>query len=199
MRLLALLALAPLPAMADVTIVAPVFDRIAAYMLPDGFASAYEAAEDAFYIHEAVPAGETVDAWSQMITLTAQPAPGVTAQAAAESIGAGYGAACAVPLTAIGIPPEGATVPGAEGPVFLGYLGCGNVAATGMSEEMALVVAVAAGTIYTLQWAERGPAQGPIEPASDLWTPRLATLMGGLRLCVPVAGEAAPYPSCIGG
>lgn len=198
--LLSLLVLAPLPALADVTVVAPVFDRIAAFALPDGFASAFEDAQPGFYIHESVPAGETVDAWSQMITLTAAAAPGLSAEAAAQSIGAGYGDACAVPLTAIAIPPEGATVPGAEGPIFLGYVGCGQVAATGQSEEMAFVVAVAADTVYSLQWAARGPAlDQAIEPDGDLWTPRLAALMGGLRLCLPVAGEAAPYPSCTGG
>ncbi len=50
---------------------------------------------------------------------------------------------------------------------------------------------------YSIQWAQRGPASSaPVEYDSKLWSDRLMQLLP-IRVCRKVAGEAAPYPSCI--
>jgi hypothetical protein len=50
---------------------------------------------------------------------------------------------------------------------------------------------------YTIQWAERATSQ-PKGPLIDdaKWQARLRALMP-IRFCAIVAGEAAPYPSCM--
>ncbi len=199
--LLALLFAVPLPALADVTLVAPVFDRIVAFGLPAGFAPAFEDTQGGAYIQEAVPQGETVEAWSQMITLTGTVlGPDVTVTDMAQAFAGGYGGACAVDLAALDLSATVPAVPGAEGPVFAGYVGCGAVAGSTQSEEMTFVIARAGGAIYTMQWAARGPAlSSATAPDDAVWTPRLQSLVAGFRLCPPVPGETAPYASCTGG
>jgi hypothetical protein len=50
--------------------VTPIFSQLVALTYPSGFRPAFENATSVFYIQEAVPVGETVEKWSQMITLT---------------------------------------------------------------------------------------------------------------------------------
>ena len=54
------------------TAISPVFHELVAFTLPAEFKSqnaSYERTNGPFYIREHVPAGETVDHWTQMITL----------------------------------------------------------------------------------------------------------------------------------
>ena len=71
-----LLAGAPLPRRCRMhrdSSISPVFHQLVAFSLPPDFKSrnaAYEQANGFFYIREHVPQGESVDHWTQMITLT---------------------------------------------------------------------------------------------------------------------------------
>jgi len=187
------------PAMAeDVTMVAPIFAQIVAAPLPDGFAPAFENTNGGSYLLEAVPQGETLEAWTQMVTLSAAQGQGGVAGAAmgmANGLAAGYRAACPDLFVAEALPAP--PVPGAS-EVFAAFMGCPAIV-NAPAEAMVVLVMGGAEDIYTLQWAARADAsQGPV--AYDLadWTPRLDRLAARARLCPIVPGEAPPYPSCVG-
>ena len=188
--LTALLALTS-PAFAEGTIiVAPIYSQLVAVPVPAGFKAGFENERQGSYILELTPAGETVDAWTQMITLTGEKgaAAQMTATAMAASIGRGYQDACPGSFAARSLPAP--KVRGAS-EVFAGYLGCGN--ANGVSEAMVFVVVKGAAEIYTVQWATRGKAQDkPWEADPVIWRPR-ADALGLTRICDKVAGETAPY------
>ena len=91
-------------------------------------------------------------------------------------------------------------VEGADG--SYGYwAACGTMHApsTPVSQE-ALLIAIRGKGSYVLAWVTRGAAteEGP-DSDDDVLEPKLEAMRGGLKLCPLVAGEAAPYPSCIGG
>jgi len=52
------------------TVISPVFGQLVAFSMPSGFVVVSENANGPNYIREAVPKGETVERWTQMITLT---------------------------------------------------------------------------------------------------------------------------------
>ncbi len=202
LRLALAIALVALPAGAEqVTAVTPVYSRIVAFPLPDGFVAAFEQVNGRSYVQEFVPQGETVAAWSQMITLLG--AQGLAAQAAGQEtpatafahyILAGYRQACPDHVSAIEL--KAPDIPGAA-EVFAGQVGCSTVAGTDHGEAMVFLVAVSGADVFSLQWARRGPA-GQKTPGynAGTWDPALAFLTAGLRFCVPVAGEQPPYPTC---
>jgi hypothetical protein len=196
MRLMTLvLLMAGMPALADVAAVTRVFGQIVRYDLPQGFVPAHEGGDGGFYIQEAVLQGETVQDWSQMITLTGQEGQtGQGAEGLARFIAGNYLNACPDSFTATEL--TDVAVPGAVA-VFSAYVSCGRVAATGQSEAMVFLAIIGTDDAYSLQWAERGPAQDsalPLDPAR--WMERWQALADSVMLCPPVAGEGPPYPSC---
>ena len=194
MRFVVTIALLAAPAWAEGTIiVSPVYNQLVALPVPAGFAAGFENEADGSYILELIPAGETVDTWYQMITLTG--GRGLTGKASvaqmASFLADGYQKACPGSFTAHQLAPP--AIRGA-GAVFAGYLGCGT--AGPQAEAMVFVVLQGQSDMYTVQWAERGPAvPHPVEPDAAVWRSRVEAL-GLSRVCDIVAGEAAPYPSC---
>ncbi len=193
-HILPLLCLLAAPAQAEgVIIVSPVYAQLVAAAVPADFKPGFEHEENGSYLLELTPKTESVDHWTQMITLSG--AKGLSATMApvdfASQIAKGYQAACPTTFSARALPvPQIKGVPEA----FAGYLGCGDTG--GQSEAMVFVVLKGAEDIYTVQWAEHGPAQThPMEPDPALWRPRADTLALA-RVCNKVEGEAAPYPSC---
>ena len=185
-----------LPAAApDVTATTRAYGRVAAFPLAEGFVGAYEREQDGSYLLEFVPEGESVQDWSQMITLSAakdlardMPNP----LDAGSAIGAGFRETC--PDTFRGSDEGAQDVAGADA-AHLVLFSCGD--AGGYAESALILVAVSGTDVFTLQWAVRGEASdGPIEPAIEEWAPRGAALLS-LRLCPVVEGEAPPYPSCL--
>lgn len=197
MRLILVLCLLPLPLCAQPAIlVAPVFGQLVAFAPPPGFHDGDEIVNGASYLHEIVPKGETVADWSQMVTLSggkgmATADPQADAEGFAQSMAAGYNAACPDSFTAVGL--DAPPIQGARA-VFAAYLGCGDNGA-GQSEAVAFFVMVGRQDIYTLQWAEHGPKGGApsFDPAH--WYPRLQILSAEARIC-DRADESPPYPSC---
>lgn len=131
-------------------------------------------------IVEFLPPGETIEGWTQMLTLTALggAAPGMTpdqaVMAMAESLASGFEAACP---NGRGVQDLGSPLlPGAEA-TFSAWLACDEVNGNGQSEAMLVLIFTVGGTIYTAQWAEHGDkTDGP--PVFDLnhWMPRMDTL-----------------------
>ena len=191
----------PLPALGEnATIIAPVFAQLITGPLPDGFVPAFENADTAGYINEAVPKGETLENWTQLITLTgakglAVADPPISALGFAEFLADRYKAAC--PDAYVAEQFETPKIKSAR-ESFMGYLSCGAVNGGPQSESMAFIVMVGAQDVYTLQWAEHDTASATgVAYVAEKWGPRLDVMLNAARLCEILPGEAAPYPSCV--
>jgi hypothetical protein len=180
------------------TVISPIYGQLVRFSMPAGFVAATESTEDAFYIREAVRAGETVKAWTQMITVTGSrgmaTAANFTPQKLAASIVLGFKKACP---ESFALRDLGETKLG-DRDSYMAVASCGKVETSAdKHSETALIVAVqGTSDAYTVQWAERKPSSsaGAIDEA--MWRERLRELMP-IRLCAIVPGEAAPYPSCL--
>jgi hypothetical protein len=184
---------------ASVGVISPVFSQLVRFSMPSTFIAVSEDTRDAFYIREAVPRGETVESWTQMITITGSRGmariANFTPQKLAASIAMGFKKACPESLT---LKDLGATKFGDQD-AYMAVASCGKVnsSADGHSET-ALIIAVAGATdAYTIQWAERKPpAPAGADIDETIWRGRLRELMP-IRLCAIVPGEPAPFPSCV--
>jgi hypothetical protein len=65
-------AQAPKPASppASFTVISPVFSQLVAFSMPSNFVAGYEKTNGGNYTREAVPKGESVQKWTEMITVT---------------------------------------------------------------------------------------------------------------------------------
>lgn len=180
--------------------VTPIFGQLLMTALPNEFQPAFEKTQDTQYILEAVPVGENVNQWSQMITITGAKGladkPGVTPKKVLEGIASGYKRACPTSFSAASI---------AEGKIsgfdaFSVVISCGSSpASAGKTSESALITAIKGEhDFYTIQWSERtAPSSTPLAINTTSWNERLKKL-APIKLCPVVLGEAAPYPSCVG-
>jgi hypothetical protein len=187
------------PTPPPVTAISPVFRQLVRFSMPAKFVAAFENTKDAFYIREAVPRGETAEAWTQMITVTGSrglaTAANFSPQKLAASIAQGFKQACP---ESFAVKDLGATNFGGQD-AYLAVASCGKVnsSADGHSETALIAAVKGAADAYTIQWAERTPhASLPAGIDEAIWRQRLAELMP-IRLCAIVPGEAAPYPSCL--
>jgi hypothetical protein len=183
------------------TAISPIFGQLVAFSQPASFVPAYEKADGSNYIREVVPKGETVDQWSQMITVTGVKELAMTREVypitVTSTIANGFKKSCPKTFAAMSVPPP--DIPGYRS--FAAVVGCGSVAAADGTQrsEAALIIAVKGeADYYTLQWAERGKATGqPFAIDKLVWERRLKDL-GPIRLCPIITGEKAPFPSCLG-
>lgn len=184
---------------AFVTVVSPIFGQLVAFSQPSNFVLGFENADDSNYVREVVPNGETVNKWTQMITVTGAKElaqqRGVYPVAVASTIANGYKKFCPKSFAAMELPAP--DVAGFKS--FAAVVGCGTVTGDGSprSEEALIIAIKGESDYYTIQWATRGAASDK-PPAFDkaAWEKRLADL-GPIRLCRIVPGENAPYPSCV--
>ncbi|MGY4512681.1 hypothetical protein [Bradyrhizobium sp. USDA 3650] len=179
-------------------VISPVFGQLVSFAMPSNFSAVFENTKGGHYIREAVLKGETPDRWTEMITVTGEKGmtttPGSSPEKFAGSIAGGFKSACPDSFAARSL---GATAFGRfEG--FVAVIGCGRVDSgpTRHSETALLVTLKGTTDYYTIQWAERGPETDEPPVNNDRWQVRLRAL-GPIELCPIVAGEAAPYPSCV--
>ena len=191
-------AQAVMPTDSKVRAIMPVFGQLLAFSYPKGFVPVFEQAKNGRYIQESVLKGESVQRWSQMVTITG--AKGLAANPDqspvrfASELAAGFQDACPDSFAAKDL---GEFKLGSHD-AFASVISCGNVSgAAGARSESALVIVIKGRQdYYTLQWAERGrPSQLPLSLDDAKWPERLRQL-APLALCPIVPGEAAPYPSC---
>jgi hypothetical protein len=187
------------PAPASFTVISPVFGQLVRIAIPAGFVAIHENTEDTFYIREAVLKGETVNAWTQMITITGSKGMATVAnfspQKLTASVALGFKKACP---ESFAVKDLGETKFGDQD-AYLAVASCGEVTSSADRHgETALIVAVkGTSDAYTIQWAERTPRASPPPAINEvMWRERLRELMP-IRLCAIVPGEAAPYPSCL--
>ena len=187
------------PPPASFRVISPIFGQLVTFSMPASFVVVAENSTGPNYIREAVLKGETVNRWTQMITVTGAKGlvgspkanPDATPETFAGSIVGGFRSACPESFAAQGFGPTKL----GDQDAYVAVASCGSVG-TDRHGEIALVVAVKGrADYYTLQWAERTPAGG--KPAIDeaKWLDRLRQLHP-IRFCPIVPGEAAPYPSC---
>ena len=188
----------PIPKGGEMRAIMPVFGQLLAFSYPGGFVPVFEQTKNGSYIQESVPKGESVQRWSQMITVTGAKGlasdPEQSPERFASGMAAGFRDACPDSFAA-----KGLGQPRLGGPeAFAAVISCGNVNdASGARSESALVIVIKGRQdYYTLQWAERGRPTRHALPLDDpRWLARLRQL-APLALCTIVPGEAAPYPSC---
>lgn len=184
---------------AAVRTITPIFSQLLSYSLPKGFAPLFQNTKDGQYIQESVPAGESLQKWTQMITVTGAqglaPNPNLSPQQLAGVIAGGFRGACPDTFSTLGL--GAGKVDNHD--AYTAIMGCGSLTQDGgtFSETAVVVVLKGDSDYYTVQWAERGAAaRAPIPVNLSKWTDKVRKL-SPIRLCNIVAGEAAPYPSCL--
>jgi hypothetical protein len=179
--------------------ISPIYSQLLLLSFPSGFKTVFENVRGPQYIREAVLDGEDVNQWTQMLTITG--AKGLAAKADltpkkfAEGMAAGYQRACPNSFSVKSFADE--KISGYES--FTAIMSCGASPSTGgrTSESAVVLVIKGEADYYTIQWAQRAQASTtPIPIDAALWAQRLKRL-APVKLCPIVAGEAAPYPSCI--
>ncbi|OKO76303.1 hypothetical protein [Bradyrhizobium sp. AS23.2] len=179
-------------------VISPIFGQLVSFAMPSHFTAVFENTEGGHYIREAVLKDGTPEIWTQMITVTGEKGmtliSGASPEKFAGTIAGGFKSACPDSFAA---KPLGATRFGRfEG--FVAVIGCGRIdSGPTRHSETALVITLKGATdYYTIQWAERGPATDEPPVNDERWQARLRDL-SPIDLCPIVAGEAAPYPSCV--
>ena len=186
------------PAPAAFTVISPIFGQLVAFSMPQAFVTVFENTKGTNYIREAVLKGETVNDWTQMITVTGAKGtaanPKVSPESFASSMAGGFKSACPDSFTAKGFGP----VKFGDQDAYVAVASCGRVESSAdKHSETALVVSVkGSADYYTLQWAERGSAAGKSAVDEAKWQARLRQLQP-IRLCPILSGERAPYPTCV--
>lgn len=182
-----------------VTAISPIFGQLVRFSMPPAFVAVFEDVKGTSYIREAVLKGETVNRWTQMITVTGHKGiaanPQVTPESFAVSIASGFKKACPDSFAA---KPFGATAFGKHD-AFIAVASCGRIESSADKHgETALIIAVkGSADYYTIQWAERASSSAQTPAIADAkWQERLQKLKP-IQFCPIVPGEPAPYPSCV--
>ena len=149
--------------------VIPIFSQLLLVPMPAGFKAVHEDATAAQYIPEAVPAGQTVDAWTAMLTVEGfkglATAPGATPAALFGTIADGYQKSCPSSFSSLVV--VNGPIGGNDG--YAGVLSCGVSPTTGGKTSESALIAIIKGQadLYSVQWAERTPPSStPIKIAA---------------------------------
>ena len=175
----------------------PIFGQILALSFPQGFVPVTETTRGQQYLQESVPIGESVENWSQMITIVGNRGvalqPSVTADNAIDYFVGLYRKGCPDSLALMDLGSGGLDQYGGRVVIVI----CGTVAygKGPHGESMLLIVLRGSEDYYVIQWATRGPPrQTPPELSRGEWEERLQRLKP-IKICD--RGEAPPYPSCL--
>ncbi len=181
--------------------ISPIFSQIVAFSVPAGFVEADQHMNSRFYIRESVLKGETVNHWTQMITVTGQKGAaatrGLTPGKELNLLASGFMHACPTTFNTMHLGTLKVGKYDAEARV----LSCGiNPRLRTPRSESALIVAIRGRRdVYTIQWALRGaPSKVKLTLRRAEWEGLLGRLQP-IRLCRTIRGEKPPFPSCLGG
>jgi hypothetical protein len=179
-------------------VITPVFHRLVAFTLPPSFKMSFERTTGNIYVREHVPAGETVDEWTRMISLSGVQGLSYNADATLpaylQALARGFQRHCPETYVALDLGPQ----PLVKEPSFASVASCGRVSSGGKAHSETSVMLAIKGPddFYVLQWTERGrDSSHPLALDSKYWSARLAEL-GPVQLCPIVPGEGPPYASC---
>jgi len=181
-------------------VITPVFHRLVAFRLPAPFKMSFERTTGNIYVREHVPAGESVDEWTRMISLSGVQGLSYNADATLpaylQALARGFQRHCPDTYVALDLGPQ----PLVKEPSFATVASCGRVSSGGKAHSETTVMLAIKGPddFYVLQWTERGrDSSHPLALDSKYWSARLAEL-GPIQLCPIVPGEGPPYASCGG-
>jgi hypothetical protein len=184
---------------AAVNLITPIFSQLLMMSYPKSFTPVLDQSNGASYLLELVPEGQSRQAWSEMITLSGAKGvaeiPAVTPDALAEKIAAGFRKDCPDSYAAAAL----GSIKLSGHDAYAALISCGTALPTGTaySESTLFIIIKGAKDLYTIQWAERGPAsKTPMVFDQAKWVGRLKRL-SPIKLCQRVEGEAPPYPSCM--
>lgn len=180
------------------SVISPIFGQLVSFTLPVEFRTVFEKGNQKNYIREAVLNGETVERWTQMVTVTGAKGlaadPDITPEAFAAYIAEGFRNSCPDSYSAQIL--QGGKLD-SKWDQLAAVVSCGRSPETGGSESALILVIRGEKDYYTIQWAERGfPSAAALPVNQAKWNGRLAKL-SPINLCPIVAGEPAPYPSCM--
>jgi hypothetical protein len=186
------------PAAGGSRVAVPVFHRLVAFTLPAQFHVSFERTSGNVYMREHVPAGETKDDWTHMLSLSGVQGLSYNADATLEAylraLGRGFQVHCPDTYVALDLGRQAAV----KEPSFATVVSCGRVSSGGKAHSESSVILGIKGPddFYVLQWTEQGrDSSHPLALDAKYWSARLAAL-GPVRLCPIVPGEAPPYTSC---
>lgn len=192
----ALFASQTLPALAEGQLVAvPAADHLLAFMLPEGFVAVSEG--------EIVArrAGETAENWTEMLTLTVDPERADKDPSMDASILGGLmQERCPDTLEQGGY--GSWDIPGTDQGAYSTWNSCGTVIGSDppRSEQHFSIAISGPSGGYILTRIVLGPASDEgLSAGVDELDAEMEKLTTGMKVCEVTPGEAAPYPSCIGG
>ncbi|MGV0986538.1 MAG: hypothetical protein ACOYB2_18475 [Limnohabitans sp.] len=181
----------------SVTVATPVYSQIVMFSYPPGFKPAFAKNTGTSYMQEYVLEGETVEKWTQMVTLSGVKGLSInqafTPRSFVEFVASGFRSACPSSFAARSF----GTLKISGHDAFVALFGCGTVSAEPARSEIAMVLAVkGVHDYYTIQWAERAAPSSSLILDGEKWIERLKVL-NPIKVCDRVPNEPAPYPSCI--
>lgn len=156
-----------------------VFSQNVSINRPAGFEVAFKRANQVSFIQESVPAGETVDRWTQMITLTGAKGlgadPKLTPHLFSAKVAGSYQSDCPGTFSFANLG-EG-KVDGHDAQTLFLACGIADKANPTFSEQVLVIFIRGSQDYYTVQWAERGaPSSKPMKMDQDKWAARLMAL-----------------------
>jgi hypothetical protein len=184
------------PGSGDQARVTAIFSELLRLSYPHEFRPAFENTNGNFYIQESVLQGESVERWTQMLTVTGTKGLALNAQATPERF---VERIARLSLALSGqLQPDAAGRCATRGPRFVRR-------APRLRQRRGSRGAAQRGGIdrafrgrrdyYTIQWAERGaPTAAPVVPLPP-WLARWRRL-APIRTCPILEGEGPPYVSC---
>ena len=188
------------PPPASFRVISPIFGQLVTFSMPASFVVVAENSTGPNYIREAVLKGETVNRWTQMITVTGAKGlvgspkanPDATPETFAGSIVGGFRSACPESFAAQGFGPTKL----GDQDAYVAVASCGSVGTDRHGEIRAGRRREGPGR-FTTRCNGPNARQRAGKPAIDeaKWLDRLHQLQP-IRFCPIVPGEAAPYPSC---
>ena len=160
--------------------VTPIFGQLIALAYPSQFRRGNQETNGPNYLQESVKSGETVDQWSEMITVTgrqgAASLPQASPKAFVLNMFKGFQTACPATFSILELGTQ--TIDGREGFAAIGSCGAVSTPAEAAKHtahsETALIIGIkGSADIYSIQWAERGqPSNRPLSLDAAVWTDR---------------------------
>ena len=148
---------------AAMEVVQPVYGRNIAFQLPRAFVLAYRATDPrGFYIAEYVPEGETVEGWTQMITLTGMRSIGGAKVDDAELAGVMFNRPRCSDWLYTDLGPVPAPTSVTQRTIVIGCDRASPAAANGAAERAVIAVLRDSENVWTVQHAQRAAASAAL-------------------------------------
>jgi hypothetical protein len=183
-----------------ITAAVRIFSQVVSFRYPGGFKAADEGERAGHFQLELIPANESLESWSQMVTITGEkglaPNPNTNPQYFTGHMADGFKRACPDTFSAYGA--GSFKVSGYD--AFMAVIGCGSVRGGGRQYSEAALVITMKGIddYYTIQWAERGASTDrPMDLSGPKWMD-MSKKLRPIEIISPVAGNKASDAPCSG-